>query len=416
MNISSGGETATMDSFKDQIYRSDDRIAKNLKDLQACQEIPETNKQHILRFFEQGKARELSKCRLEIILYKTTQLAKMFGPIEFEKATEAQIIQIVQKIQTSKQAETTKETLKGTLKHLFRHIKNIHKGGEIPGFPHIESRTIPTKLKKEDLYTHEDVIAMLKACKTPMWQAIISVLYEGDLRPGELLNMRIKDVIFSKTSVRLYVAGKMAKKQGQRSVDLMNSYDLIKRWLEYHPFSSNPEQALWIQVRPKRKYGQVLTLTNLSNNIKKIAIRARVKLKSNGRTSANPYLFRHTGATRDYKLYGEAIAKKKLGHVPASKQAQTYNHLNDEDVLEAMEEIAGIKPKKTVKVFNVCLACHHPNDYTAEICSQCHSSLMTEGNLIKELEVDSDDFQHKLLKLFANPEFRKKIFSKTGEV
>ena len=93
-------------------------------------------------------------------------------------------------------------------------------------------------------------------------------------------------------------------------------------------------------------------LKRLRKNIaKKVNIKPRVDKKGNKSSKVHAYLFRHSRGTALYKdrEIGEALAKKFMGHAPDSKMAAVYNHLNDEDVLDAIKQKHNLEEEKKEK-------------------------------------------------------------------
>jgi len=54
-----------------------------------------------------------------------------------------------------------------------------------------------SNLSPQDVITHKEFEAMLKACQNSRDRAMLSLLYETGARIGEIAAMRIEDVIFN---------------------------------------------------------------------------------------------------------------------------------------------------------------------------------------------------------------------------
>jgi len=117
---------------------------------------------------------------------------------------------------------------------------------------------------------------------------------------------------------------------------------------------------LWVKSN-----GEIFGGRYLYKLVKEVAKRAGIEKK------IWPYLFRHSRGTQLYKKYGEAIAKKYMGHSPNSRMAAVYNHLNDEDVYEALSG----KKKDALVDDKTCPRCERRNTYGSDRCSKCGLAL-----------------------------------------
>jgi len=71
-------------------------------------------------------------------------------------------------------------------------------------------------------------------------------------RPHELLNLKIKDVVFKKSNngiqyAEIHVSGKTTS----RTLPLIRSIPYVKEWLNVHPFASNSKAPLFISIGRK---------------------------------------------------------------------------------------------------------------------------------------------------------------------
>jgi len=431
------------EDIQNDIYNFNRSFDSLLSRLDKDGDISKRNKELILEFKDHCLARGLSKARVIMYLKYLRYLARLLDK-DFkseDRNREAQrkdIEKVMACIEKKRHAESTKTTFKKLLKAFYKWLYGLEKYDRPPEIVRwMECKNPPNKLKKEDLLTQKEIRAMIRATNNVMHKALISVLYEGSLRPEELLSMRIRDVHINKDHIKLMVRGKMRRIQGDRPVFLIRSYGLLKDWVYNHPFNENRTYPLWINTtRIKYKgrdlYGRVMSIDNLSKTIKKIAIVAGVKKytlinkkgKKEVKTRVFPYLFRHSRGTYYHKEYGETIAKKLLGHGPDSRMSRVYNHMNEEDTLDAMRKKSGLKtPEEEEKEFDVCPKCRHPLGFDETvICPMCNTPLDIEGLLkVREEEEEKDSrfkrllkfaeiIEHspKIMKMLERQEFKKK--------
>ena len=409
------------EDIQDDIFdfnRLSDRLVSKLN---KDRNVSERNRELILEFKDHCLARGLSKARVTMYLRFLHKIARLLDK-DFrseDKNKEAQrkdIEKVMAHIEKKRYSENTKTTYKKLLKVFYKWLHGLEKYDRAPEIVRwMECKNYMSKLKKEDLLTEKEVRAMIRATNNIMHKALISVFYEGALRPEELLTMQIRDVCLNKDHVKLMVRGKMRYVQGDRPVFLIRSYNLLKDWVYSHPFNENKAHPMWVNttcIKYKKRdlYGKVMSLANLSKTIKNIAVKAGVKTYTavNGKGEKKvkvrvfPYLFRHSRATYYLKRYGGTITKKMLGHSPNSKTTQVYDHLNDEDTLDVMRKKSGLKtPEEEDKEFDVCPRCKHPLGFDETLsCPMCNAPLNIEGLLkVKEEEQNKEDKFRKLLKL-----------------
>ncbi|MDR2203002.1 MAG: hypothetical protein LBE76_01595 [Nitrososphaerota archaeon] len=69
------------------------------------------------------------------------------------------------------------------------------------------------RVTPESLFTPEEIIAILKAAASKRDKAMVYVLFEAALRPGELLAMRISSIILKTSTASLQSTGKTGIKR-----------------------------------------------------------------------------------------------------------------------------------------------------------------------------------------------------------
>jgi integrase/recombinase XerD len=67
-------------------------------------------------------------------------------------------------------------------------------------------------------------------------------------RPHEILNLKIKDVVFKAAGNKQYAEVLVNDKTGSRHIPLIQSIPYIKEWLSNHPSRNNPNSALFIAL------------------------------------------------------------------------------------------------------------------------------------------------------------------------
>ena len=410
-----------MEDLKKEIYEAEEKYKRTIELLEGDDRVSERNKELFFEFTNSCLANGLSKHRIIIYLRHLRNIA-IYSDVNFDKNMgKKDMEKVMSKIMNSdRYSEWSKETFKTTVKRYFGWLYELEHGDPLPDVVRwIRGTTPPNKLTKEDLITREEVQKMIDSTDKMMYKALISTLYEGVLRPGELLSMRINDVVFEERYLTINVSGKMEKKTGKRTVPFVNSYDLLRAWIDQHPFKKEKDHPLWIVTTQQKfikdgkevkdLYGKVISLRFLNKLIKDLAKKAGVKTYKNKQGSLTskvyPYLFRHSGGTGMYKDYGEAIAKRLMGHSASSKMAAVYNHLNDSDVMDAVKKRHGLEEDEKEEDTTTCPRCKHPNSYGANLCSRCGMALSIGSAInVKIKEGETDKMKEFISILESNPQ------------
>lgn len=398
------------DDIRKQIYNERENVEKFIKQIKQSA-ISDRNKQLILEFKDFCSALGNSPHRIGIVLRHMKMFAEYLGA-DLDKADRKDIERAVSKLNESHYSEWTIVTTKKIAKRFYRWLYKKDDNDALPDcIRWVKAGAPPNDLKKEDLITKGELEKMMQATPQLMYKAMLSVLYEGAMRPGELLQMTLKDAVFEEKYATVYLRGKMKKSMGDRKVYLMQSYDLLLKWTQSHPFRDNPSHPVWIvstkQVYKKKGlYGKAISIEFLNKVIKDCARKAGIKKR------VYAYLFRHSRGTQLYIELGESLAKKMMGHAPDSSMSKVYNHLNEEDVLQKLKELNGITESKKEDRRETCYRCGHPNPFGATICSRCGLTLNTKEAMIIESERKMQEEQMRVMKqlldsLQKNPDILK---------
>lgn len=89
--------------------------------------------------------------------------------------------------------------------------------------------------KPTDLWTVEDDLLFLKYCPNTRDRCYHTISRDTSCRPHEILNLKIKDIIFKTAGDRQYAEVLVNGKTGTRHIPLIDSLSYIKDWLDQHP-------------------------------------------------------------------------------------------------------------------------------------------------------------------------------------
>jgi len=225
------------------IYDYDDRIRRtnNLIKRDLSNENQELIRNYDAAMISQGLGKAARLKNLQIVLNLSRFLRKDWkdaGKNEIEKI----VIEIANRYSDTTGQETyTTYDHKKILKIFFRWLKlgsrEQKEVGDPPETKCVKIRKVKDKISREDLLTEADRTKLLHACgENARDRAFIDCHFDAGTRPGEILNLKIKHVVFDKYGPILKVDGKT----GARPIRLVESTPSIAAWLNVHPFRENP--------------------------------------------------------------------------------------------------------------------------------------------------------------------------------
>lgn len=264
-------------------------------------------------------------------------------------------------------SEGTQNLYKTCVRRYIKWVKTGDLNGD--GYPKCvqDLQTSNAKSKKlpNEILSHEEVKEMAEVVKRQRDRAMIWVGYESGCRPGELLDMKIKDVEFDKFGAQIMVDGKT----GERRIRLVESVPDLKNWLSMHPQKDEPEADLWLSNK-----GGSLSQPGWYMNLDKYAEKAGIK------KNVHPHLLRHSRATHlASKGINEAQLREIFGWTKNSDMPSVYVHLSgkntDSSILKLYDiEVEASENQLEMSVKN-CSFCGHENSPNAKFCEECNGPL-----------------------------------------
>lgn len=376
------------------------------------------NNVKLIRKYDQFMARQsLAKAtrlkHLQIIL-NLSRVIKKDWQIVIKEDIESLVFKVVETYGDSNGKETnTTYDHKKILKIFFRWVKlgsrDFKEVGDPPETKDVKMRTVKNNLVRANLITPEEYRKLIRAAdQNQRVKAIIAIHYEAGTRPGELLSIQIKHIMYDKFGAKIAVDGKT----GPRKIRILKSLPYLKDWINVHPFRDDINAPLWIQVEGKH-YGEALTYAGATQILRRLCQKAGIKK----RITLN--LFRHTAATYLASRLPESLLRKRQGWTASSKMPERYVHLIDEDVDEAYLRLHGIikEDKKSDIEEDLpikCALCGTLNMPSTKICTDCNRPLDMETALEIE-EKEKEDLSGLFLPLLielAMPESKKRAMVK----
>lgn len=334
----------------------------------------------ILAFLDHLEALGLSKLR---VAKYASALCTIFKNVKFDpaEATKRDVERVVAWINRQSFKEWTKHDLKLALRKLIQFAKygSCDRKTPIPD----EASWIPlnvsekdSRVKPELLLTPDEVKAMIRAAENERDKALISILYEAALRPGELLSMNVGSVEFKDEYCVITVYGKT----GLKRIPIVASHRLLLNWLEKHPRKENLNSPLWTSLSNNSKTRR-MSYHYFRKLLKSLAEKAGVNRK------VWPYLFRHSCLTAMAKILTESKLELFAGWTQGSDMARRYVHFSVRDLEEAILEVHGLKrADKAEGVIKPteCPRCGQRNSPDSARCSFC--GYLLDKKLAAEME------------------------------
>jgi len=242
------------------------------------------------------------------------------------------------------------------------------------------------KLTAQDILTEKEIALLINSTVSVRDRALISCIYAGGFRIGEIGNATVKDFNPSEKGIeaRLFVDGKT----GARSVLLVEGVRDVKDWLSIHPMRHSAkflESPLFCQTVREKK-GLHMNNASITRIISRTANRAGINKR------VNPHAFRHARATHlCSKGLPEMQMRQFFGWAKNSNMPATYAHLSQKNVEDSLRKAVGME--EIIEEEIRCRVCGTTNKKTNGTCMRCSNPLSVEGflQLKQEKEIIQQD-------------------------
>lgn len=325
------------------------------------------------RLFSQG-SKELRVAKL------TSQLMKLVKqlPSPIKQATRTDIEQVICWInRQTKWSDCTQADYRRCLKQFYSwllddYLEDLTKPqqGLLKEVKRIKANFKHIRRKHSEIITEADINEVIqKGTSDALEQAFLAVLHESGFRAGEMLNIKLKDIITKGQSLEVCVDGKT----GVRSVDLFVSVGYLRRYLTVHPQRNNQESYLWIG-RNRTIGKKPLNHIGASKLVKNCFKRANVPKR------CNLHWFRHSRATINGEFMAEPLMCLFFGWSPTSDQPRNYCHAGKKQLTNQLKAMRGIESEDSKKIVSLqCSTCHTHNPSDNKFCTNCGTPLTVQA-------------------------------------
>ncbi len=221
--------------------------------------------------------------------------------------------------------------------------------------------------RKEDkkVLTDEQKKNMIDLTTNQRDKTMLLILFDTGCRPGELISLKIKDVVFDQNGGVVKLKGKT----GERTRRLFDSLPDVKLYLTFHKYKDNRESPLFYNLS-RQCYGKPITyqaIYYLFNNLKK-------QMGIEGNFSS--YVTRRTALTEMGKRLTPHELKTFAGHSSITT-SNYYVRIKQEDVDNKLMRQSGMKEQEVEEIKESalkptkCFQCKKTNGVGSKFCSHC---------------------------------------------
>lgn len=394
-------------------------------------ELPKQNSAYIIDYVINDLKREnnASVNYVRMNIYAIVDLAKYCKKQDFRKVTKEDVLSYLDSL---KKAETQDPMHKWIGTHSLHRVI-IVKFFEWLYYSDIEPKkrpkpnvveNIPKYKRKEtsiykpaDLWSTEDDLLFLKYCPSKRDRCYHTISRDLSCRPHEILNLRIKDVVFKSTAdAKQYAECLVNGKTGSRHIPLISSIPYIKDWLESHPQRSNSNAFLIPNLSDRGKLGKLGPngLRQIYKNYKtKLFLRLletdipegdKRHVKDLLQKPWNPYIRRHSALTEKSRYLKEHVLRQHSGWSKNSQMHLKYIHYFGNESSESILKEYGIIPKERQQTDALkpkqCPNCKEPNKPDSRFCGKCRMVLTYDAysETIEERQVKDKQIEEMIQK------------------
>jgi integrase/recombinase XerD len=256
----------------------------------------------------------------------------------------------------------------------------------IIGIPQIKRKEISC-YKPSDLWSQEDDLLFLKWVTNKRDRCYHTMSRDLSARPHEILNLKIKDVIFKTVDNgrKQYAEVLVNGKTDSRHIPLIQSIPYIKDWLSNHPSRNNQNAPLFVGLGRRSSMGRrQLTFDGLYHIYKyykheffprlledpTVSNEDKEKIKNLLAKPFNPYIRRHSALTEKSTKLKSNTLNQHAGWSMNSNMAQKYIHYFGNESSESLLEAYGIVTKNNVPI----------DTLNPKICPNCNEGKKLQKN------------------------------------
>jgi integrase len=256
------------------------------------------------------------------------------------------------------------------------------------------ARADKSSYKPSDLWDGREHAVFLRYCPSARDRCYHAMANDMSARPRELLNLKIKDIVFKVTEEEGIQYAEVLIRGGKtkpRTLPMIDSIPYLKEWLRQHPSGGNPNSWLFVSLADgnlgeklnrdsllaKYQYQYQYKAVNFPRLLQDETVSEADKAVIRNLLTKpwNLYVFRHSALTEKSQILTESTLRDHAGWTMSSKMPTTYIHYFGSESSKKLLEAKGII-KHGDKALNVlkskqCPHCTEPNKPDAQFCAKC---------------------------------------------
>ncbi|MFA4825423.1 MAG: site-specific integrase [Methanoregula sp.] len=256
------------------------------------------------------------------------------------------------------------------IKRFFRWLvekKIAHPSITPEGLTRIKQPSVKRVTKSPDeLLTMKEIRLLIKNAGTPLYRAVICMLYEGGFRAKEIGTLTWNQVTIDQYGLAIRTD---VKTDITRYVRLVTSKKHLVAWKRVYPGKASGNNFVFVDSE-----GNPLSHYHMLRQIRIIGRNAGIKRK------ITLHIFRHTRITHLVKKgIKEDVIKLMMWGNLKTDMFQTYAHLSPKDIDEIVIKMQGVDikplPKERPLAPRLCKHCGEINSPTFNYCGKCGREL-----------------------------------------
>jgi integrase len=249
-----------------------------------------------------------------------------------------------------------------------------------------------TSYKPSDLWESREHAIFFKYCPSIRDRCYHAMAVDMSARPSEILNLKIKDIVFKVTDDGKQYAEVVIKggKTKPRTIPLIDSIPYVKELINTHSNGGNPDSWLFLS-NSNTTFGSKLTYDGLTYQYKyfyktryfpklledeSIPEPDKSLIRNMLTKPWNLYVFRHSALTEKSQILKEHVLRDHAGWTMSSKMPQVYIHYFGTESSKSILETKGIIKKNDREKFDIlksrdCPNCKEYNKPDSKFCIKC---------------------------------------------
>ena len=281
--------------------------------------------------------------------------------------------------------------------------------------------------KPSDMWDSREHAVFLRYCPNVRDRCYHAMANDMSARPHELLNLKIKDIVFKVTDDQKQYAEVLISggKTKPRTLPIIDSLPYLKEWIRQHPTGGNPSSWLFVSLADANigeKLNRDSLLAKYQYQYKAVTFPQlledssvpevdKATIKNMLTKKWNLYCYRHSALTEKAQFLTETVLRDHAGWSMDSKMPSTYIHFLGNESSKRLLEAKGLiqRGDKNVNILKSksCPHCSEPNKPDAQFCAKCKMVLSYNAYQLARSESEKQADEIKSLRSEMDMKFQK---------